>query len=83
MVADEKPEKARGAILQFEIDISRFAKVTANGTFVGAYGETSWHRLRHIAQTCINDVITNGGTFVMVRNGKTVTMVQRPEGTDL
>jgi len=77
-------EKARGSVLQFEVDRKRWTEVNENdisrtpGTM-----ETQTLRLRFIARTAVNDVIRNGGTFVLVVTEDKITMVQRPDAEEI
>jgi hypothetical protein len=74
----------RGCVLQFEIDRKRW-RATHENDRVGKYAtpESPMDRVRYIAQTAINDVIRNGGTFVFVATADKITMVQRPEAANL
>jgi hypothetical protein len=78
IVTDKKPND-RGAVLQMEIDVDRFVNV-AKPDFSGEYNESAWGRIYHIIKTAAADTIRNGGTLVLVREGKTITLVQRPKG---
>lgn len=70
------------AVLQFEINIDRFLD-PANFHVAKYASETPWDRLFAMAKTAACDTIQNGGTFVLVRDGNTLTMVQRPEAEKL
>jgi hypothetical protein len=75
--------KERGAVLQFEIDRERW-RLTSGDTYRAATtGEKPSDRLYYMAQTAVNDTLLNGGTFVLVVSETKVTMVQRPEATEL
>lgn len=71
--------KNTGAVLQMEFDVARFTNAESFQK-AGSYGdEKPWDRVYAIAKTAITDTIRNKGTFVLVSDGKTITMVQRPE----
>lgn len=77
-MTDKKPSD-RGAVLQMEIDLSRWTNI-ADADFASKYsGESPWDRLFYIVRTAAGDTIRNGGTLVLIREGNTVTIVQRPK----
>ena len=77
--AEEEPP--RGAVLQFEIDRTRWSnKESFNAT---AYGETPYQRLYAMAKTAVCDTIHKGGTFVLVATPDKITMVQRPDAEEI
>src|SRR3989304_3923792 len=69
------------AVLQFEIDRKRWKATAANdfAKHTSNSDEGPVARLKYIARTAINDVIRNGGTFVLVAGPDKITMVQRTD----
>lgn len=75
----EKPQ--RGAVLQFEIDRTRWVESTP--AFNGEYGDNPMKRLRFMVKTAVCDTVNNGGTFVLVVTADKVTMIQRPDAEEI
>lgn len=73
------------AILQMEIDTTRWSATKAENNFHGVYDETPWKRIYNIAKTAACDTVHNGGTFVIVSDPKRgkLTMVQRTDAEEL
>lgn len=78
-----KGDVSRGAVLQLEIDLGRWAETRCFSE--SGYGDTPHKRLYAIAKTAVCDTIHQGGTFVLVadQSAGTVTMVQRPDAEEI
>jgi len=72
------------AVLQFEVNLERFRGVSPNDYETAFTSDKNpLDRIRYIARTAVNDTIRNGGTFVLVCDGDTITMVQRDDAADV
>ena len=76
-MADEKT----GAVMQFEFDRKRIQAMT----------KTAWHHENvsakasayDVIRATLEDVLSNGGTFVVVVGPQKITVVQRPEAEEI
>ena len=77
-MADDK--KRRGAVMQIEFDRQRVGRMSHKFEY-NRY--TVPDALWHVALGCVEDVMQNGGTFVLVASNEKFTLVQRPDAEDI
>lgn len=76
---------AKDAVLQMEINTSRWALTADQNDFIGGFDESPWKRIYNIVKTAACDTVHNGGTLVIVSDieRSTLTIVQRDDVDDL